>query len=56
MNNYAWDNGVFIRSMGSNGDLGGLAKDRKSWEMFYLLVEKIILYTKQWEWVKANTI
>ena len=26
MNNYAWDNGVFMRSMGSNGDLGGLAK------------------------------
>ena len=26
MNNYAWDDGVFMRSMGSNGDLGGLAK------------------------------
>ena len=26
MNNYAWDNSVFIRSMSSNGDLGGLAK------------------------------
>ena len=26
MNNYAWNNGVFMRSMGSNGDLGGLAK------------------------------
>jgi len=26
MNNYAWNNGVFMRSVGSNGDLGGLAK------------------------------
>ena len=26
MNNYTWDNSVFIRSMSSNGDLGGLAK------------------------------
>ncbi|MCP4932260.1 MAG: methylmalonyl Co-A mutase-associated GTPase MeaB [Candidatus Marinimicrobia bacterium] len=26
MNNYMWDNNVFIRSMGSQGDLGGLAR------------------------------
>ena len=26
MNNYAWDNSVFMRSMGSNGDLGGLCQ------------------------------
>ena len=26
MNKYAWDDRVFVRSMGSNGDLGGLAR------------------------------
>ncbi|MBC8345958.1 MAG: methylmalonyl Co-A mutase-associated GTPase MeaB [Candidatus Marinimicrobia bacterium] len=26
MNNYIWDDNVFIRSMGSHGDLGGLAR------------------------------
>ena len=26
MNNYIWNNNVFIRSMGSHGDLGGLAR------------------------------
>jgi len=26
MNNYAWNDNVYMRSMGSNGDLGGLAK------------------------------
>lgn len=26
MNHYIWDNNVFIRSMGSHGDLGGLAR------------------------------
>ena len=45
MNHYAWDDRVFVRSMGSNGELGGLA--RKSQDVGDILAasgKDIVLY------------
>ena len=45
MNKYLWDNRVFIRSMGSHGDLGGLArKAQEAGDVLAASGKDIILY------------